>query len=107
MSPCRPCLTCGVLCHGSYCRRCAPVRKTPGRSSSAQQRFRVEVLKRAGWQCQAIEAGVRCEVTHKLEAHHLVLYRDARSMNPDDGVALCRRHHEMAEGVSLRLPSAA
>jgi hypothetical protein len=103
MSPVRPCIQCGVLCNGSYCVRHTPKRKTPGRSSSRQDAFRRAVLANAGGQCQAIEHGERCTITHALQAHHLVLYRDSGSMNPADGVALCRKHHEMAEGISMRL----
>jgi hypothetical protein len=105
--PVRPCIVCSVLCHATYCARCQPVRTTPGRGSSRQAAFRAEVLKRAGGRCQAIELGERCPITHALEAHHLVLYRDSGSMDPADGVALCKAHHVLAEGMSLRLPGAA
>jgi predicted restriction endonuclease len=105
--PVRPCISCGILCNGTYCDRHVPTRKTPGRGSSRQAAFRRAVLANAGGQCQAIEHGERCSATTALEAHHLRLYRDSGSMDSADGVALCKAHHVLAEGVSLRLPSAA
>jgi hypothetical protein len=93
----RPCLTCGRLTPNSYCPAHAPVRKTPGRSSRPQDRFREAVLARAGNQCQWIEDGVRCPETRDLEAHHLEAFRDQPTMDPTAGVCLCRAHHHEVE----------
>ncbi len=41
--------------------------------------FRQAVLQAAGWRCQWIENGRRCEVTEKLTAHHLEPFRDTQS----------------------------
>ena len=98
--PLRPCLVCGQLGRGSYCARHQPThpsRDTPGRSSTKQTRFRLQVLQAAGWQCQAIEGGQRCQVKSDLQAHHLVVFRHTGSMDPRDGLALCRKHHAQPE----------
>jgi len=60
--------------------------------------FRAVVLKRAGWRCQWIhEDGERCDVRVGLQAHHVALYRETQSMDPNAGVALCGPHHRAAE----------
>lgn len=56
-----PPLVCGRLSSDSRCPAHYRPRKTPGRSSSAQDRFRLAVLQAAAWQCQWIEDGRRCE----------------------------------------------
>jgi hypothetical protein len=107
VSPLRPCLRCGQLGTGSYCASCQPQRKTSGRSSRPQHRFRVEVLDAAGHRCQWVSAdGVRCEETSGLQAHHLALFRDTGSYDPADGVALCPAHHGAAERALQALDGA-
>jgi predicted restriction endonuclease len=67
---------------------------SPNRNRSAQARFRREVLKAAGYRCQAMLAnGYRCTVTEPLYAHHQV----KGSYNAVDGVALCRSHHRQVD----------
>ena len=101
--PLRPCLTCGALGTGSYCPRHVPKRasrQTPGRGGGADAaRFRQAVLARAGHQCQFVNAdGVRCSTTLGLQAHHVLpIAAGGDARDPDNGVALCRRHHEIAE----------
>lgn len=109
--PQRPCLTCGRLVAGSYCERHDPERKrrrdTPGRGGGrASSRFRSVVLARAGHRCEWVgKDGVRCTATMDLEAHHLRAIRAGG--DPHDaagGVALCRRHHRIAERLTQRQP---
>lgn len=99
----RPCVTCGTLIRsGSYCARHDPVRrnrKTPGRGGGrAAARFRDAVLARAGWQCEAIIHGIRCERREGLEAHHVVPLRRGGTNDPiRNGVCLCPAHHRIVE----------
>lgn len=98
-----PCLRCGALvAEGSYCpahQPSHPSRKTEGRASRAQARFRDVVIKRAGGQCEAWEGEppVRCTVTEGLEAHHLGGFKRKQSMDPRDGLAVCPAHHRQIE----------
>jgi predicted restriction endonuclease len=57
------------------------------------------VLLDAGWRCQAVIDGVRCQVwgAAQLEAHHVVGLRQGGSNDPANGLALCRRHHRLAD----------
>jgi hypothetical protein len=100
--PQRPCLKCGRLTpSGSYCAEHQPdnqrERSTPGRSSRPQARFSQSVIERAGGRCEWQENGQRCEATANLQAHHLAPFRQSRSYDPADGVALCPRHHSAVE----------
>ncbi len=57
-------------------------------------RFRIAVLTRAGWQCQAVdEHGQRCPIKSDLQAHHLTLFREDPNYDPARAIALCRKHH--------------
>lgn len=110
MSPVRPCLACGTLTDKSRCARCAAgrvTRRTPGRTAPAA--FRSAVLADAGGRCQAIIAGQRCDVDDAavLEAHHVVALRAGGSNTPDNGVALCRAHHRLAERLAVDAAAAA
>jgi hypothetical protein len=92
---------CGVLVeNASHCPRHYRRRITPGRTTKQQAAFRQAVLLAAGGCCQAVENGVRCDVTSGLQAHHLERLADSRSYDPRKGVALCPHHHWMAERVS-------
>jgi hypothetical protein len=97
----RPCLVCQRLTPSSYCPQHQPVRKTPGRSSRPQDRFRQAVLDRAGHRCQWLETdgdeSTRCPETSGLEAHHLMSFRGQPSMDPDAGICLCVEHHHRVE----------
>jgi hypothetical protein len=109
----RRCLHCGRLQgDGSYCAghhpdrlRPRPSRSTPGRGSGRQvQRFRTVILARAGFRCEGIIDGRRCEVTGGpwLQAHHIVPVRVLleRGDDPQDvrwGRAACRSCHEAHE----------
>jgi 5-methylcytosine-specific restriction protein A len=100
--PVRPCIRCGVLVEsGSYCPRHQPVRRnrwnvTRGSGGQAAK-FRRAVLQRAGYQCEAIENGLRCQAIEGLEAHHLIPLSKGGTDAVTNGVLLCRRHHRQIE----------
>ena len=111
----RPCLGgCGSLVatiertgRCKNCRRASethrPSRQTPGRGGGhAAGRFRDEVLRRAGYQCEAVEDGKRCEVRGAaLQAHHVVgIVNGGDADDVENGRALCRRHHELTEALT-------
>lgn len=69
--------------------------------------FRTAVLRRAGYQCEALEHGTRCEVRGAplLEAHHVQAIVDGGDpIDPANGAALCRRHHRMLEAQTHPRP---
>ncbi len=92
LMPQRPCITCGKLGVGSYCRAHQPSRRHPNRKSGgAQETFRRRVLKAAGERCQRCGA-----VGVPLQAHHVVGIAKGGS-HEGEGVALCRRCHREVE----------
>ena len=101
----RPCLRCGTLIggSGSYCsqhRPRRPSRQTAGRGGGwAASKFRKAVLARAGYRCEAMVGGLRCEVLEGLEAHHWRALANGGSNDPSNGVCLCRKHHRLAESA--------
>ena len=75
-----------------------PSRQTPGRGGGWQSsKLREAVLSRAGYRCEAIIGGLRCEELEGLQAHHLIPLRRGGTNDPANGVALCWRHHGMVE----------
>lgn len=101
--PSRACLVPG--CHrldaiGTACPVHGSSRQTRGRGSSSQSTaFRQAVITAAGGRCEFVhDGGARCSATRNLEAHHV---RDVVAGGSNDpafnGLALCRRHHRMAE----------
>lgn len=88
----RACLRCGVLVREGQAHDPdrTRYRRTPGRSSSEQQRFREAVGARAGWRCEAVIAGVRCTQTRGLQAHHVPPDVDTGSTAPSGGVLPAR-----------------
>jgi len=107
----RPCLTCdSLVTDGPRCWRCEHPkprrsRSTPGRGGGHRAaKFRDAVLAAARMQCEAIEDGQRCDVrgAQHLQAHHAVpISAGGDAHDPDNGRALCRRHHEQAEREAL------
>lgn len=99
--PSRPCIRCSALVPlGSVCARCGPSRSTPGRGSGWDaSRFREAVLVAAGHRCQFVNGdGARCTATIGVQAHHVVGLRDGGANAPaGNGIAYCRRHHNMME----------
>lgn len=107
--PSSPCLRCGALVAdvgASYCPRCEPERpsrQTAGRGTSTQaQAFRAEVLRRAGYRCEVVVGGERCEVRGEadLEAHHVrAITAGGDAKSPENGRAVCRRHHGLLDSA--------
>lgn len=100
--PQRPCLSCGILvATASYCAQCRPAaqptRQTAGRRNPSV--FRQAVLRAAGYRCEALLNGVRCDVTDPalLEAHHVVGVVEGGTDRAENGRALCRVHHRQAD----------
>jgi hypothetical protein len=65
---------------------------------TAQHReWRAQVLRNAGYRCQAIEHGERCTKAypkHRMFADHIVERRDGGSaLDPRNGQCLCGAHH--------------
>lgn len=60
--------------------------------------WRVAVMQRAGWRCEAIDHGVRCDKRspgHRLFADHVVERKDGGpAHDPLNGQALCGAHHQ-------------
>ncbi len=58
--------------------------------------WRAEVLRRAGYRCERIEDGVRCQSTGRLFANHKVERQDGGAkLDPANGECLCGRHHTL------------
>jgi 5-methylcytosine-specific restriction enzyme A len=78
-----------------------PAREFKSRSvetnSSDHIRWRDVVMSRAGFRCQAIENGVRCDKRspmHRLFADHIRELADGGApLDPANGQALCGSHH--------------
>lgn len=81
--PSRPCLGCGRLGPGSYCKGCQPNRfnKTKRGSGGKASTFRRKTLAITGGACAI------CGGRDRVEAHHL------GDTDAEGGVPLCRRHH--------------
>jgi len=62
------------------------------------KKWSLAVMKRAGYQCEWNEGGIRCERAYppyQLHAHHVEERRDApeRALAADNGKCLCVQHH--------------
>jgi 5-methylcytosine-specific restriction protein A len=58
--------------------------------------WRSAVLRKAGWRCEAVEDGKRCEVKApaRLFADHIVERKDGGApLDPRNGQCLCGSHH--------------
>jgi predicted restriction endonuclease len=104
--PIRMCLVCGALTSESRCpahsRDKGRNRQTPGRGGARTiYAFRNAVGARAGWRCEAIVSGVRCDVVdrRRLEAHHVIPLREGGTNDPRNGRLLCRTHHRALENA--------
>lgn len=97
------CLSCG--CHvprgQSYCGAHRPIRRGSG---AARERFRREVMRRAGGRCQCIENGKRCPVTDpaQLEAHHVRALFDGGENAASNGLLVCKAHHAILTAAQGR-----
>ena len=95
----KPCITCGRLGPGSYCRRHRPSRLDPRRGSGpARAKFRRETLSKSGGRCAV------CGSPEGVEAHH-VQPLALGGTHSGEGVPLCRRCHSIA-GRTARRPTA-
>jgi hypothetical protein len=82
--------------------RCAkpPVHKADPELLTPEHRaWREEVLRRAGFRCEWIEEGRRCEKAeplHRMFADHIRERRDGGPrFDPANGMCLCGRHHTL------------
>jgi len=78
--------------------------KPPDKQADAElktpdyERWRLAVIKRSGWRCEAIEDSQRCtvEAPRRLFADHRIERRDGGDLlDIDNGQCLCGRHHTM------------
>ncbi len=67
--------------------------------TSDHRAWRAAVLNRAGWQCEATDAGQRClnrHPGHRLFADHIVERKDGgAALDPGNGRCLCGTHHAL------------
>lgn len=76
-----------------------PKAADPFYESEAHRAWRAEVLRRAGFRCQAIDNGEPCTKAapdDRLFADHIKERRDGGSpLDPANGQCLCGRHHTL------------
>jgi hypothetical protein len=74
-----------------------PKRADPELLTARHKAWRDEVLRRAGFRCQMVERGKRCEKAapkHRMFADHIVERRDGGApFDPSNGQCLCGSHH--------------
>lgn len=75
-----------------------PVKRADAELLTSEHRaWREEVLRRAGYRCEAIEGGRRCEKAapaHRMFADHIRERRDGGApLDPQNGRCVCGRHH--------------
>lgn len=68
--------------------------------------WRLAVCRRAGWRCEWVEHGKRCEASaangHRMNADHIVERADGGALlDPNNGQCLCTRHNTL-KGLSAR-----
>lgn len=77
----------------------APKRADPELLTPEHQAWRRQVLKRAGYRCQWVENGKRCEKRapeHRLIADHVVERKDGGArLDPRNGQCLCGAHNTL------------
>lgn len=68
------------------------------------------VMRRAHWQCEAIDNGTRCPAKspkERLYADHIIERSDGgEPYDPDNGQCLCARHHSLKTAEMRRLRAA-
>lgn len=59
--------------------------------------WRLEVMRRAGWRCEHIEGGKRCNRSEpRMFANHIAERKDGGAkLDPLNGECLCGRHHTL------------
>jgi hypothetical protein len=73
-----------------------PKQADPELLTEAHRRWRSEVLRRAGFRCEAVDGGKRCTVRPpaRLFADHIIERRDGGdALDPSNGQCLCGSHH--------------
>lgn len=76
-----------------------PKQTDPHYGTSEHEAWAKQVKRRAGYRCEHLEAGVRCERSaargDRIYADHRIEIRDApsRALDLDNGWALCAVHH--------------
>ena len=60
------------------------------------KKWRKDVLKRDGWTCKYPGCGCK----KRLQAHHILTWAEfpALRFNVQNGITLCRKHHDMIKG---------
>lgn len=82
-------------------RKAKPLPKTadPHYQTKEHEDWARKVKNRAGWRCEHVEAGVRCERSRargdRMYADHRIEVRDdlSKALDLDNGQCLCPRHH--------------
>ncbi|WP_050400404.1 hypothetical protein [Bradyrhizobium embrapense] len=82
-------------------------RADPHYQTAEHQRWALQVKKRAGWRCEHVEDGVRCERSRangdQMYADHVVEIRDDRSraLDLNNGACKCAEHN-VRKGLQAR-----
>ena len=80
------------------------IARTPKKLADAElltpehRAWRQAVMQRAGWRCEAVEAGHRCINRHpkRMFADHVVERKDGgAALDPGNGQCLCGTHHAL------------
>jgi 5-methylcytosine-specific restriction enzyme A len=76
-----------------------PKRADPELLTEQYRVWRTEVLRRAGYRCQAVENGLRCTKAaprHRMFADHTIERADGGALlDPSNGQCLCGAHHSL------------
>lgn len=86
----------GIPIRDTRCVKPAPKAADAELLTPEHRAWRAAVLKRAGYRCEAVEAGVRCAVRapSRLFADHIIERRDGGSpLDLSNGQCLCGSHH--------------
>jgi len=74
--------------------------------TQAHGQWAVEVKRKAGWQCEWVKNGRRCQVRHPeaLYADHIIEREDdpSKALDPDNGRCLCSSHHGLKTKAAAR-----
>ena len=74
----------------------APKKADPELQTEAHKAWRSEVLRRAGFRCEWVEDGIRCQISapSRLFADHIIERRDGGDpLDVANGQCLCGSHH--------------
>lgn len=83
-----------------------PKKADPFYHSDQHKAFRDAVLQRAGYRCEWIEMGKRCDKAapkHRMFADHVKERRDGgHPFDPANGMCLCGAHHTLKTAITRR-----